>query len=57
MLYPIDKSKSPEHDANDPENYDQLPPSATMVITTNCDCYYCTGITPPIEHPEDDWAL
>jgi len=60
MLNPyIDASSSPDNDANDPDNYDQLPPNSTMVITTTCDCYYCTGITPaePINTYEEDFAL
>jgi len=60
MLNPyIDASSSPDNDANDPDNYDQLPPSSTMVITTTCDCYHCTGIasTDPINTYEEDFAL
>jgi len=60
MLNPyIDKSKSPEHDATDPENYDQLPPSSTMVVNHSCDCFYCNGITPdePINTYAEDFAL
>jgi hypothetical protein len=31
---------------------------SSMVITTTCDCYHCTGIEPgPINTYEEDYAL
>ena len=59
MLNPyIDASSSPDNDANDPENYDELP-IGQMVVTTTCDCMHCTGITPaePINTYAEDFAL
>jgi len=60
MLNPyIDASSSPDTDANDPDNYDQLPLSSTMVVNHACDCYHCTGIasSDPINTYEEDFAL
>jgi len=58
MLNPyIDASSSPDNDANDPENYDQLPLGSTMVVNHACDCYHCTGTSEPINTYAEDYAL
>ena len=52
----IDLSSNPDLDPSIEDNYDGLPPGG-MVITTKCDCYYCSGIAEPINTHEEDYAL
>ena len=57
MLNPyIDASSDPTLDPAIEDNYDGLP-IGQMVITTKCDCYYCSGIAEPINTHEEDFAL